>query len=183
MPRDRRLLLLYLAAVLALTLVHHPAALAAALLLVLLAAGRQAPALLGRALRAVAPLALVVSLGWAAGLWLQGQPMAEPLLRLNLRVLALTSLTFLFIGRVNLFRVLGFSRTLGYLLGLAYSQALTLRRAHDDFRLALLSRSLHRPTLRQRYRASAAEISWLMERAFHSAREAAAALRSRGSLQ
>lgn len=180
MNRSRLHLLGYLAAVLAATLVHDPAWLAAGLALVLLAAWREAWPLLRRALLTVLAFNAVVSLSYLALAWLRDLSPWETLLRLNLRVLLLTSLSFLFIARTNLFRALDFSRDLTYMLGLAYSQALTFRRAHEDFRQALQSRSLRRPGLMDRYRASAAAASWFLEKSLHAAVQSSQALRSRG---
>ncbi len=180
MPRDRWLLLFYAAALVAATLVHDPVVLAAALAAVLLLAGRQAGGLLRKSLRTILLFNLAVSLGYAAFALLAGQVPWETLLRLNLRVLLLTLMTFLLMARVNLFRALGFSRSLTYLLGLAYSQSLVFRRTHEDFRLALASRCMVRPGLRDRYRASAAAAAWFLDKGLGTAREAAQALRSRG---
>lgn len=180
MHRDHLFALLYLASLIAATLVHQPAWLAAGLGGVLLAAGRDAGALLRRAVFAVLAFNAVVSLSYAVMAWLQGLSSWDTLLRLNLRVLLLTALSFLFIARVNLFRALDFSQSLSYVLGLAYSQALTFRRAHEDFRLALASRSLRRPRLADRYRASAAAVSWFLEKSLHAAHQSSQALRSRG---
>lgn len=178
--RDRLLLVLYLAALVAATLVHDPLAPAAALVGVLLLAGRDAPKLLRRTLRVILPFNLAVSLAYVLLAELRGFSPWDTLLLLNLRVLTLTLLTFLFIRRVNLFRALAFSPTLSWLLTLAYSQALGFQRAHADFRLALTSRSPVRPRLIDRYRASAAAAAWFMDKALASARERAQALRARG---
>ncbi|MCP5277897.1 MAG: ABC transporter permease [Thiobacillus sp.] len=180
MNRAQGLLLAYLATVIAATLVHDPGILAAGLALTLLLAGRQATALLLRTLRTVLAFNLAVSLGYLMLSALRHEPPWDTLLLLNLRVLAISTLTFLFITRVNLFQALGFSRTLTYLLGLAYSQAMAFRRVHDDFRLALVSRSPHRPALKDRYRASAAAAAWLLDKGLAGARETAQALRTRG---
>lgn len=178
--RDRLTLLVYALAVLAATLVHDPRWLAGGLTVTLLLAGSGAGGLLSRVVRTVLPFNLAVSMGYLMLAWLRTEPPWQTLLLLNLRVLLLTAITFLFVRRVNLFRALGFSRSLTYLLGLAYSQALTFRRAHEDFRLALVSRSPRRPGLMDRYRASAAAASWYLEKALAAARESAQALRSRG---
>jgi cobalt/nickel transport system permease protein len=180
MKRDHAYLLLYLAAVIAATLIHDPVWLAAGLALTLLAAGREAGSLLRRAVLTILAFNTVISLSYAVMAWLQDIPAWETLLRINLRVLLLTSLSFLFIARANLFAALSFSKNLTYVLGLAYSQALTFRRAHDDFRQALASRSLKRPSLIDRYRASAAAASWFIEKALHAATQSSQALRSRG---
>ncbi|MCU0933936.1 MAG: ABC transporter permease [Thiobacillaceae bacterium] len=180
MNRDRLLLYLYLAGILAATLVHDPVWLCAGLVLVLLLAGGDAWRLLRRALLAILAFNTLISLSYALMAWWQDISPWLTLARLNLRVLLLTSLTFLFIARANLFRALDFSKGLTYVLGLAYSQALTFRRAHEDFRLALASRSLRRPRLMDRYRASAAAASWFLEKSLHAATQSAQALRSRG---
>ena len=185
MQRDPVYLGLYLAAILTATSIHSPLWLAVGLVLVLLIAGRNAINLLRRAVLTVLAFNALISLSYLGMAWWQGAFGQEPspwqtLLRLNLRVILLTSLTFLFIARVNLFKALSFSKNLTYVLGLAYSQSLTFRRAHDDFRLALTSRSLKRPGLRDRYRASAAAASWFIEKSLHAATQSAQALRSRG---
>lgn len=178
--RDRLALVLYGLAVLTATLVHAQGWLAAGLLLTLALAGGGAWRLLRRVVTTVLAFNLTISLAYLLMAWWQGESPWATLLLINLRVLLLTSLTFLFVERVNLFRALGFSRGLTYLLGLGYSQALTFRRAHEDFRLALASRSLASPGLLDRYRASAAAASWYMEKALATARESAQALKSRG---
>jgi cobalt/nickel transport system permease protein len=180
MKRDRIHLLLYLAAVVTATLIHHPLWLGSGLLLVLLIAGREAANLLRRAVLTVLAFNTVISLSYLGMAWWQDISPWQTLLRLNLRVLLLTCLTFLFIARTNLFQALDFSKSLTYVLGLAYSQMLTFRRAHDDFRLALASRSLTRPSLIDRYRASAAAVSWFIEKSLHAATQSSQALRSRG---
>jgi cobalt/nickel transport system permease protein len=180
MPRDQVRLLIYLAAIISATLVHDPLWLAAGLGLTLLLAGRDAATLLRRAILAVLVFNLVISLSYLALAWWQSFSPWTTLLRLNLRVLLLTSLTFLFIARTNLFAAFGFSRNLTYVLGLAYSQSLIFRRAHEDFRQALISRSVTRPGLIERYRASAAAASWFIEKSLHAATQSAQALRSRG---
>ncbi|MFP5507400.1 MAG: ABC transporter permease [Gammaproteobacteria bacterium] len=183
MSRERALLIAYVVAVLAATLVHEPLLLALGLGMTLLLAGRAAPTVLKRTVRAVLAFNLAVSLGYVLLAWLREFSPWHTLLLLNLRVLLLTGLTFTFIARVNLFKALDFSRTLTWLLGLAYSQALAFRRSYGDFRLALTSRSLQRPRLADRYRASAAAASWFLDKGLATARETAQALRARGFLQ
>lgn len=180
MTRDQVFLLLYLATILAASLIHSPFWLAVGLALVILLAGRDAVKLVRRAVPAILAFNLVISLSYAIMAYLQDISPWNTLLRLNLRVALLTLLTFLFAARVNLFRALAFSKTLSYVLCLAYSQALTFRRAYEDFRLALESRSVKRPRLTDRYRASAAAASWLIEKSLHAATQSSQALRSRG---
>lgn len=177
---ERAALLLYLATVVTLTSVHDPLVLAAALALALAIAGRRALAVARRVALTVGPFCLLISATYAGMAELYGRPYGGYLLLLNLRVAALTTLTFLVAERINLARALGFSRGLLYVVTLATSQAMTLRRLVEDYRLALRSRTLRRLTLRDRYRHSAASAARLLTKATHHASEIALAMRARG---
>ncbi len=177
---ERAALLLYFAAVVALTSVHDPLVLGGALALALALAGRGAPAIARRVALTVGPFCLLISVSYAATAELYGRPYGGYLLLLNLRVAALTTLTFLVAERVNLARALGFSRGLLYVVTLATSQAMTLRRLAEDYRLALRSRTVVRLPLRDRYRHSAASAARLLTKATHHASEIALAMRARG---
>ena len=177
---DRLGLAGYLAAVVTATLVHDALLLGIGLGLTLLLAGRQALAILRRAILTVLAFNLMVSVSYAALAWYQGRVAGDYLLLLNLRVLLITSLTFLATGRIDLFRALSFSQPLTYLLTLAYSQTLTFQRIYQEMRLALRSRSLTRLSLRDLYRHGAASGSFFVEKALSNATETAQAMRSRG---
>lgn len=177
---DRVRLACYLVVVVLATLVHSPLILAAGLALTLLLAGRQALTILRRAVLTVLAFNLLVSLSYAVLAWIEGRFSAGYLILLNLRVLLLTSLTYLAMARIDLFRAMGFSRTLTYLLTLAYSQTLSFRRLYHEMRLALASRSITRLSLRDLYRHGAASGSFFVEKALGDATETALAMRSRG---
>ncbi len=177
---ERAALLGYVVAVVALTSVHDVRVLGAALALTLAVAGVRALRLVRRVVLAVGPFCLVVSVSYAVLTVLSGQFAGGYLVLLNLRVAALTSLTFLVMERVNLARALGFSRGLLYVVTLATSQALTLRRVVEDYRLALKARTLARLGLRDRYRHSAASAARLLAKAMHRSGEIALAMRARG---
>lgn len=178
--KDRLLLLGYLVAVVAATSVHDPHWLAAGLLLAAGLAGRSAPAIALRALRAVVFFSMVVSLGYAAG-GLFGQAVSlDYLILVNIRVFLLIFLTFALAARIDFLRALNFSHGLTYLATLALSQIITFRRLFEDLRLAAESRRLRRLALRQGYLQSAAAAVHLFDRAEHDAREIALAMRARG---
>jgi cobalt/nickel transport system permease protein len=177
---ERTALVLYLATVVALTSVHDVRVLAAALALTLALAGRRALALIRRVVLAVGLFCLVVSVSYAALTIPAGEFSGGYVVLINLRVAALTSLTFLVMERVNLARALSFSRGLLYVVTLATSQALTLRRVVEDYRLALKSRTLVRLGLRDRYRHSAVSAARLLTKAMHQSGEIALAMRARG---
>lgn len=174
--RDRVLLVLYLAAVVTATLVHRPLWLGVAAVVVLASAGRGAPQLLWRAVRAALPFLLAVDLGW-----LLVARSAEPaLLLMNVRVLLLVALAFRVLPALDLTRALGFSPTLRFVLVLVMSQVLTFRRLFMDFRMALASRTVRRVGLLTALRHGAATAAWFLRRAEHDATERAQALTARG---
>lgn len=180
MNRDRALLLAYLAAVVAVTMVHRLDVLGGALALALVAAGGAAPRLARRALMAMLFFTATVTIAYvAAALW-RGSLSWYFVILLNLRVFLLAFLSMLFASRINPFRAFSFSRTLVYVLTLAYSQVLVFRRLHDDFRLAFASRSVARPRARDRYRHAASTASFILRRALNETGEITMALTSRG---
>jgi cobalt/nickel transport system permease protein len=178
--KDRLLLLGYLSAVLAATLVHDPRWLAAGLLCAAALAGRNAPLIAWRALRAVTFFSLVVSVGYAAGGFFGQAVSVDYLILVNIRVFLLIFLTFALVARIDFLRALNFSRGLTYLATLALSQIITFRRLFADLLLAAESRRLRRLALRQGYLQSAAAAAYLFDRAEHDAREIALAMRARG---
>ncbi len=176
--RDAAGLLAYAGCVILATSVHAPAALAALLGVALLAGGRQAPQILGRALRATLPFALVVILPWC---WLHGSEAAAPFaLRTALRIAAIACASFAFIARVDLLRALRWSPTLAWMVALTWSQILVLQRAAGDFNQAFESRCIVRPRLRDRLRHAAALAALLVATALRQAEDVALAMRSRG---
>ncbi|MBK6741594.1 MAG: ABC transporter permease [Hydrogenophilales bacterium] len=174
-------LLAYALATVVISALTEPLWLATALFGVILLAGRDAPTLLRRAILATLAFSAVVSLAYIVQtVWISGTIPWKWLWSVNLRVLVMALLTFVFIRRTNLFAALAFSRRLSFMLVLAVSQSLGLRRTLDDFRLAMHSRGLRRAGLRDRYRAAAHAAGWLLDRALANAHESAQALQSRG---
>jgi len=182
--RDQAWLWGYLAGLVALSALTEPIWLMLGLVLILALAGRRAGVLLRRAALATLLFSGMVSLAFAGySLALDGHLPWPWLLTVNVRVLAMALLTFLFMERVNLFRALAFSRRLSLLLVLAMSQAQSMRRTLVEFRQGLESRQLGEPALQARYRAAARALVWLLDRALANAHESAQALRSRGFFQ
>ncbi len=178
--KARIALLLYLSAVLLGTMLHDPRALALGLALVLALAGREWLRILRKAGLAVAAFNLVVTASYALLAGLRGSFSLEYVVLINLRVLFLTCLTFLFVARVNPFQALAFSGGLTTLFVLAYSQAMTFSQLLSNFRLAFKSRCIERPALRDRFRHSAGVGAVLLDKSLHNATEITQALRSRG---
>ena len=178
--RERLLLALYAVLIVAATSIHDWRALAVLLAATLLAAGRDAPRVMRGAARAIALFSAVVLASYTALALYQDNFSLLYVVRTALRVAAIACLTFLLPRRVNLLRALSFSRSLVWLLTIAYGQALALRRTMADFRLALRSRSLATPRLQDRYRHAAVLAGYLLRRAVHDAAEVSEAMKARG---
>jgi cobalt/nickel transport system permease protein len=129
---------------------------------------------------AVVLFASVVTAAYVALGWWRGEVSWRFVVLLNVRVFLLACLAALVAMRVNAFRALGFSRTLVYVLTVAYSQALTFRRLHDEFRLAFTSRSVGKVRSRDRYRHAAATASYFLRRALRESGDVTLAMTSRG---
>lgn len=180
--RDRLLLGAYLALVIAVTAIHSVPLLALTLAAAFMVAGRDTRRHARRALSALLIFNGTVSLAYAAAALWQGRYSGHYLLLLNLRVYLLTFLTFLMVQRVNLFRAV-VGRDLAFLLVLAFSQSITLRRAFDDFRLALRSRTLTPLRRGDLYRHAGALGGFLLEKSRSHAGDVALAMKSRGFFQ
>jgi hypothetical protein len=145
--RARVALLAYLAAIVLATAVHEIGLLALGLGVVLVLAGRQWLRILRRACIAILFFNLVVTLSYGVIAGLQGTFSLAFVVLVNLRVLLLTCLTFLFVSRVNPFEALAFSRSLTYLFTLAYSQSMAFKYRHSaSMGVHFLDKSLHRAT-------------------------------------
>ena len=178
--RARAALFAYLVAILLGTMVHDVRWLGLGLLLVLVLAGRQWLRILRRAGLAILAFNAIVTASYALLAGLKGSFSLDYVVLINLRVLFLTCLTFLFVTRVNPFEALAFSSGLTYLFILAYSQAMTFRQVLVNFRLAFKSRCIERPALRDRYQHSAGIGAHLLEKSLNSATEITHVMRSRG---
>jgi cobalt/nickel transport system permease protein len=178
--RARLALLAYLAAVVLVTTVHEIGLLALGLLLVLALAGRGWLRVLRRACLAILFFNLVVTVSYAVVAGIEGNFSLAFVVLVNLRVLLLTCLTFLFVSRANPFEALAFSRSLTYLFTLAYSQSMAFKQAAEDFRLAFRSRRIGEVHLRDRYRHSARTGVHFLDKSLHRATEITQVMRSRG---
>ena len=178
--RARIALLVYLAAIIVGTTVHEIGLLALGLALVFALAGRAWLRILRRACVAVVLFNVVVTVSYSVVAAIQGTFSLEFVVLVNLRVLLLTSLTFLFVSRVNPFEALAFSPSLTYLFTLAYSQSMAFKQALENFRLAFRSRRIEQVGLLDRYRHSARLGVHFLDKSLHQATEITQVMRSRG---
>jgi cobalt/nickel transport system permease protein len=172
--------ILYLAAVLLITSIHNILFYLIALAALLAAARRDFAKIAKRAFLAVAIFNSIITISYVVITMIRGNFSPHYVVLINLRVFLLTFMTFLFVGRINPFQALAFSRSLQYLLILAYSQVLTLRRLFEEFRLALKSRSPARPAARDLYRHGASTGAFLLRKSLSDTADITQAMKSRG---
>jgi cobalt/nickel transport system permease protein len=177
---NRLLLAFYIAALILITSIHHLGFLLSCQAVVILLSARTFPKIAKKAFLAVLLFNSIVTISYTILTTIKGNFSSAYVLLINIRVFLLTTLTFYISGRINLFKALDFSRSLSYLLVLAYSQTLTLRRLFDEFRMALKSRSLTRPGLKNLYRHGASTGAYFTHKALHDAGEITQAMKSRG---
>lgn len=178
--KDRAILGCWLAAVVTITFVHDPAVLAALLLLALALQGRSAPAVALRALAAVAIVNVTVSTAFVVSSLLSGEDWMLFVLRLNLRVLLLATLTFWMIRHVELTRAAAIWPSLQFLVVLALGQLRTFTTLLADYRMAFASRSPTRPPLGVRFGSAGRQVAAMMDKAERQADELNHGMRARG---
>ncbi|MDQ7056372.1 MAG: hypothetical protein Q9M89_07945 [Persephonella sp.] len=98
---------------------------------------------------------------------------------INMRVFGITFMTFLFIKRVNLFKLFSFSETLMFILILSYSQILTFQKLLTDFRFAMKSRTI-KPDFSDRYNFFRRVVGFFMKSSLERSKEINMAMKSRG---
>ncbi len=101
------------------------------------------------------------------------------ILMINLRVFAITYLTFFFVKHTNLPLALSFSRTLSYLFTITYSQILNFIRTHRDLLAAHLSREIVREK-RHLNMLIERSVNLFFTKSIYNAKETSLAMRSRG---
>lgn len=178
--KDRLLLAIWMIAVVAITFVHEPLWLAVLLILALILAGRDSPTIVKGALLAVALVNLAVSLGYVISANLAGEPWAQFVVRLNLRVILLTFLTLWLSRHLDLVKAVDFSPSLQFVVILALGQIQAMKRLLVDYRQAFASRSPRKPALSDRLANAGRQVGALLEKAEHQAGELNQGMRSRG---
>jgi len=159
-----------------LTAVHQVEFYLAVLFITALLSGKEFFRLMKRSVSAVLLFSTAVNLSYLAVHGLDW----HYLLLLNLRVIDMTFLTLLFISKVNLFRLLGFSKSLTYLLVVSYSQILLFRKYYGELTMALKSRSIKKPTLKERINFLRSATGFFIRKSVENSQEISLAMKSRG---
>jgi len=178
--RDVVAFFIYGAAVLAVTMIHQAAILGVILGVASIVAGREWGRVASKAIRGMLVFNSVVSVSYTAVSVVRGDFSPGYLLLINLRVFTLTFFTALAARRINVLRVVSFSRTLSYVVTLTLGQLVTFRRMIGDFRMAMTSRTIGRATLRDMYRHAASSASFFFLKAMNNVSEITDGMKSRG---
>jgi len=173
------ILLLYLITVITVTSLHSLFFILAAQAIVIAITGSNFPRIAKKAAIAILLFNSIVTISYTAISLHRGDFSGYYVILINSRVFLLTTMTFLLADRINLFEALSFSRSLVYLLTLAYSQTLMFRRLFEDFRMAHKSRTLLRPSVGDLYRHGGTTGSYFIRKALHNASEITQAMKSR----
>jgi len=181
---ERMLLALWLVAVVAITLVHDPAWLAILLVLVLVLMqslhGRAAWKIAGRALAAVFIVNLAVSAAYIISARVSGEPWIVFVARLNLRVFLLALLALWLTRYIDLVRAVDRWPSLKFLVVVVLGQIRALGRMLADYRMAFVSRSPTRPSLRLRFGSAASQVAAALDKTERRAEDLNQGMRARG---
>ena len=176
----RILFFLYLTALVAISMLKTPLPLVAVLGILALLCGGAFWKLARRAALLVAFFSLLITVSYALTLHLQGQPFWNYFLTVNLRSFDMLLLTLLFTHRVNVYEAVAFSSELSFLLTLSVAKIMTMQRSFADYRDALRSRTLRKPTRSEAYAYLGSAAAGFLEKNIREGKENFEAMRSRG---
>ncbi len=178
--KDKIALGLYVFCVILLTSVHNIEFFLIFIVLLFILANKDFFKILKKTLTAIFLFNFFVSLFYIIYAIFNTLPWKDYLILINLRVFSITFLTFLFIQKVNLFKALSFSKTLTFILVLSYSQILTFKKYLLDFKLALRSRILYKPNLKDKYNFTSSLFYFFLNKSISNSKEISQAMKSRG---
>ncbi len=178
--RDKLFLLFYVFGVFLFTIIHDIFVIGVFSLILVLLSYNQAITLIRRSIISVLLFNGVITVSYILYAIFTGRQWLEYITLLNLRVFALTYLTFFFISKVNLFKALSFSKTLTYILILSYTQILIFKRQLNEFKLALQSRLLEKPSREDSYNFISTIFYYFLNKSMRNTKEISDAMKSRG---
>ncbi len=178
--KDKIALLFYLIGVVVLTFIHDLLLLSIISIALFFLAGKEFIEIFRKSVVSVVLFNGIITVSYIGYALYTGKPWLEYVLLINLRVFVITYLTFLFVSKVNLFNAFSFSKTLMYLLTLSYTQILIVKRQFEEFKMALTSRVIDRPTRKDSYNFLSKVTYYFLSRSMQSTKEIADAMKSRG---
>ena len=102
------------------------------------------------------------------------------LIVINLRVFALTYLTIFTFSKLNLFKVFSFSKDLGYVLILTYSQILNYKKLFKEFKMVIKSRTVKNLSFDNYLKLYGYLTLFFFDKSLKSSKEISQAMKSRG---
>ena len=178
--KDKIYLFLYLVFIIILTLVHNLWFLSILCLGFILISIKKSPVLIKKSITSVILFNGVITIAYIIYAQIYGKDWVYYVSLLNIRVFALTYLTFLFVEYANLFKAFSFSKTLLYLLTLSYTQILIVRRQFIEFKHALTSRIITRPERKQMYNFIHSVFYFFLSKTMKNTKDISDAMKSRG---
>ncbi|WP_457640550.1 hypothetical protein [Persephonella sp.] len=178
--KDKLYLLFYTCSVITFTTIHSISFFILSILILFILSGKDIIKITKKAVLSILIFNSVISASYFVISVFRDDYNFDYILLINLRVFAITYLTFLFVHKVNLFRMFSFSKTLTFLLILSYSQILIFKKYFSDFQMALKSRMINKPTKKDRYNFISSVIYFFMNKSVKNSQEIAQAMKSRG---
>lgn len=176
--RDRILLGLYLLIMMALGMVHMPLVFVAVFAVTFVLAGKMRFILLKRAFLALLFFAVAVDIGYILMSFFK--PLAlDALIVINLRVFAMTYLTFTMVEKVNIAKALAFSPGLSRLYVISVSNIMQFQRMWREFMYGLESRNAGEGQ-KNWFSRMQMILFFFVNKSIHHATDNAMGLRSRG---
>lgn len=123
---------------------------------------------------------LIVSISFIALSLYNGTHPFYSMLLINLRTMTLTFATFWIIEKVNLFNIFSFSKSMTFLLTLSYTQIISFKKILNEFRLALKSRSIKKPSNTNLIQFLSSLTLFFLNSALNNSKEILMAMKSRG---
>jgi cobalt/nickel transport system permease protein len=148
--------------------------------LTLFLSGKDAWRFLYKTVKLMALFSLFITLSYSFMLYIHSQSFWHYFVTVNLRSFDMLFLTLLFGSRVNLYEAFSFSKELTFLLVLSVSKIMSVQRVFGDYKDALRSRTLKKPTRNEVYGYMGSAIGGFLERNIQESKENYEAMRSRG---
>ncbi|SNZ07040.1 cobalt/nickel transport system permease protein [Persephonella hydrogeniphila] len=177
--KDKLILAFYITSIILLTTVHNIYFLLSFLIFLFVLSNKDTFNILKKTVISVIAFNSVVSISYIILSIIRNTGWLEYITLLNLRVITITFMTFLFINRVNIIKAFSFSKTAQYLLTISYSQILRYRKTFEEFKYSLKSRTV-KPEIKDMYNFTSAVFLYFLNKSFRDSKEISQAMKSRG---
>jgi len=178
--KDKLIFLIYIFLIFVITSVHNIYFIFGIFLLLVFFSGKKVFYFLKKSVLSILIFNSFISISYILFSLLKNQEWIDYILLLNVRVLSLTYLTFFVFSKINIFKAVSFSKNLTFLLVLSYSQILNFLKTYQDFKLALKSRIIEKPRLKDLYNHISSMFFYFLNKSLKNSEEISQAMKSRG---